>query len=179
MRGVAAGLLAVLLFSLPLERVRAQNTGQSGTGAPAAVRRERPQWVRDLHRGEIIAFGAFPFTVFFARTAYESWKWGYYDNFNWNNRRYAPWPVKPAGAERLSNDEFLAVIGAAAGTAVIIAVVDHILIRVRRSREARTAARRPPGEVQVETSPWPPESQEEQSGAAGDTPPDGAGENAP
>jgi hypothetical protein len=154
-KGVAVFLLAVFLVSLPLEAAFAQTQAQETESAAPAP--EFPQWARDLRRGEIIAFGAFPFTLFFATSIYETWKWGYYDNFSWDQRRYAPWPLKPPGAERLNNDEFLAVMGIAAGTAILIAVIDHIIIRVRRSRAAREAARIPQGEVRVNRSPWPPE----------------------
>jgi hypothetical protein len=149
--------LLALFGTLSAGKIHAQTGGSGGaagttTSVPKPV---FPQWVRDLRRGEIIAFGAFPFTMFLTTVIWDTYKWGHYDDFSWANRRYAPWPVKPAGAERLDNDEFIRVMGIAAGAAIIIAITDHILIRVRRTRAARAAARLPPGDVRIERRPWP------------------------
>jgi hypothetical protein len=93
--------------------------------------------------------------MFFASVVMDTYKWGHYDDFSWENRRYAPWPLKPAGAAQFTNDEFLQVMGIAAGVAVFVAVTDHILLRLRRARAEREAARLAPGEARIERRPWP------------------------
>ena len=92
-----------------------------------------PQWARDLRRGEIIAFGAFPFAYFFANFGYDAFRWS---NNGWDNR-YAPWPLNTAGTVEKSQEEQLTTIGLAAGTAIVIALVDYGIIRSRRRRLER------------------------------------------
>jgi hypothetical protein len=150
-RSIAALLTVVFLLSLPVPGLSAQTT------TAEEVKIEFPQWARDLRRGEIIAFGAFPFTMFFSSVVWDTYKWGYYDDFSMSNTRYAPWPIKPADGEALTNTEFLKVMGIAAGAAVLIAITDHILIRIRRARAARQAASVPRGQFRIERKPWPPE----------------------
>ncbi|MDR1909836.1 MAG: hypothetical protein LBQ35_08000 [Spirochaetaceae bacterium] len=153
MKRTAFFLTLILLSAIPAGPLRAQSAGGSAEAGAAAP--EFPQWLRDLRRGEIIAFGAYPFAMFFTGVVLDTYKWGYYDNFSWDNRRYAPWPLKPAGAAQLSNSEFLQVMGIAAGVAVFVAVTDHILLRLRRARAAREAERLAPGEMRIERRPWP------------------------
>ena len=90
---------------------------------------EFPLWARDLRRGEIIAFGAFPFAYFFSNFGYDSIRWS---NNGWDNR-YAPWPFNSAGTIEKTMQDKAAVIGIAAGLAVFIALVDHGIMRSRRN----------------------------------------------
>jgi hypothetical protein len=89
-----------------------------------------PQWSKDLRRGEIIAFGSFPFVYFFTNFFFDAYRTA---SHGWD-RRYAPWPMKPAGAIGKTQGEEFLTLGAAAGGAVIIAVVDHLIVRYRRGK---------------------------------------------
>jgi hypothetical protein len=92
-----------------------------------------PQWLRDLRRWEIIAFGVFPFAYFFASFGYDTYRFASND---WD-RRFAPWPLNSAGTIEKTQEEHLITIGLAAGTALLIGLVDHGIMRARRNRMAR------------------------------------------
>ena len=74
----------------------------AGLSAQTADRDEggdtRPLWLRDIRRWEIVAFGTFPFTMFFTTIGMDMFRWQIHNGMDWNNRQYAPWPVKSAGA---------------------------------------------------------------------------------
>ncbi len=103
---------------------------------------EFPLWAKDLRRAEIITFGSLPFTLFFSTIAMDTYLWG---THNWDTR-YAPWPIRGAGAVEMSMDQRILTLSIALGTSVLIAVADHIIIRVKRSNEAKKAAALPSGD---------------------------------
>jgi hypothetical protein len=102
---------------------------------------EFPQWARDLRRGNIIAFGIFPFAYLIATFGYDTYRFA---NNNWD-RRYAPWPFNSAGSVSMTQNEMFTVLGATAGTAVLFALVDHTIVRIRRNRLEREIMRIPEG----------------------------------
>ena len=100
-----------------------------------------PQWARDLRRGEIVAFGSFPFTFFFTSFFVDTYRTA---THNWDTR-YAPWPVKSAGAVDMTRNQVMLTIGVAAGSAVLIALADHFIVRYNRNRETQEILGMPPG----------------------------------
>ena len=100
-----------------------------------------PQWAKDIRRGSIIMFGVFPFTMFFSNIAYDTYR---YANHDWDIR-YAPWPIRPAGAIQQTQSEMFKVIGFASIGAVAVAAADHIIERTKRNRIAREARELAPG----------------------------------
>ncbi|MDR2402984.1 MAG: hypothetical protein LBD78_03035 [Spirochaetaceae bacterium] len=134
------------------------------SGAP-----KMPRWVRDLRRGEIIAFGSFPFTFFMATTIMDSYRWIQHDG----DQRYAPWPVKSAGAINMTKDETNIVIAAAAGGSILVSLADFIILRTKRNRAEREAASRPSGDPIIIRRPWP------EAETSPDLPLSPEGENAP
>jgi hypothetical protein len=100
-----------------------------------------PLWAKDLRRGEIIAFGSFPFMYFFANFGYDAYRW----SNNGNDMRYAPWPFNSAGTIEKTNDEKLLTIGIAAGGAVLAALIDYGIMRYKRSRLEREQENLPDG----------------------------------
>jgi hypothetical protein len=100
-----------------------------------------PQWARDLRRGEIIAFGAFPFMYFFSNFGFDIYRMVSHD---WD-RLYAPWPLKPAGAIDQTQEEKIRVLGIAAGGAIVLAFVDYGIQRHKRNRLAREIRSMPDG----------------------------------
>ena len=124
-----------------------------------------PQWTRDLRRAEIIAFGSFPFMYFFTNLSYDTYRFA---THNWD-RRYAPWPMKGAGAVETSQREKLAVIGIAAGGAVLVALIDFTIVKVKRNRAEKEIRNLPPGSPIIIQKPL---YADEDSGSAGnETPP--------
>ena len=100
---------------------------------------EFPQWAKNLRRGEIIAFGAYPLSYFFTNFGYDAFRWS---TNSWDNR-YAPWPFNSAGTVEKSQGEQIAVIGIAAGLSVVIALVDYGIVRARRNRLERQSREYP------------------------------------
>ena len=100
---------------------------------------EFPQWGKDLRRLDIIMFGVFPFSMFFVTTVMDSIRW--YDNsrfsFSEADRRYAPWPLKSAGAAEMTADEHFRTIMIAAGVSVTVALVDLLIVKIRQDKERR------------------------------------------
>jgi hypothetical protein len=133
----------------------------SCAGAPAPsteTTSEFPQWARDLRRGEIIFFGSFPFAFFLSATIMDLYRASQHD---WD-LRYAPWPAKSAGAVAMTRDEYIITISAALGGSLIISLADAIIVKVKRDRAAREAARLSPGEPIIIRRPWPiPEEEAE------------------
>ena len=94
---------------------------------------EFSQGARDLRRGSIIAFGAYPIAYFLTNFGVDTFRWS--DN-SWDTR-YAPWPFNSAGTIEKSDAEKVATIGIAAGVSIVIALVDHGIMRARRNRLER------------------------------------------
>jgi hypothetical protein len=90
-----------------------------------------PLWAKDLRRGEIVAFGSFPFAFFFANFGFDTYRF-FTHNYD---TRYAPWPFTAAAAiEQNQNEKFL-TLGIAAGGAIVIALVDYAIVRYKRNKE--------------------------------------------
>ncbi|GHU64681.1 hypothetical protein FACS189447_02030 [Spirochaetia bacterium] len=100
-----------------------------------------PLWAKDLRRAEIVAFGSFPFTYFFTNFSIDTYRYATHD---WD-RRYAPWPIKASGSFDLSQDEQFRNLGIAAGGAVLVAVVDHLIVRYKRNKAAEQIRNLPAG----------------------------------
>ncbi|MDR1411133.1 MAG: hypothetical protein LBI91_02870 [Spirochaetaceae bacterium] len=122
----------------------------TGTIAPAPKQKpEFPQWALDLRRFDIIMFGSFPFTYWFASTGMDLYR---SSQHNWDTR-YAPWPVKSAGAINMTTDEYKITLAFAIGGSILAALADHIIVRVKRNRAAREAARLAPGDAIITRTP--------------------------
>jgi hypothetical protein len=103
---------------------------------------EFPLWAKDLRRAEIITFGSFPFTLLFTTIAVDTYFWGSHE---WDTQ-YAPFPIRAAGAIEMSVENRIITIGVALGVSVLIAVADHLIIRSKRSAEAKKNEVLPSGE---------------------------------
>jgi hypothetical protein len=122
-------ILIPLVFFIALSSLNAQSAPpQSALPATHFDTSEFPQWARDLRRGEVVAFGSFPFAFFFASMSIDLYRSATHD---WD-RRYAPWPITPAGAIDMTQDEQFLALGLAAGGAVLIALTDYAIVRYKR-----------------------------------------------
>lgn len=132
-----------------------------------------PQWSKDLRRGEIVAFGSFPFAYFFANFGVDVYRSA---SNNWDSR-YAPWPFTGAGAIDKTQDDKFFTIGAAVGGAVLIALVDYGIARYKRNRLERETRNLPDGTPIIIRKPL---SAENSSGEESETGrPDNAAGSAP
>jgi len=125
------GLLLCYVSSFGLQ---AQSTSTASTASTVSTEFDMtgfPLWAKDLRRGEIIAFGSFPFAYFFANFGFDAYRF-FTNSFD---RRYAPWPFASAASiEQTQSQKFL-TLGIAAGGAVVIALVDYAIVRNKRNKE--------------------------------------------
>ncbi|MDR2618574.1 MAG: hypothetical protein LBC62_06860 [Treponema sp.] len=159
-----AVFLAALLFAFcALRAAWAQSSPATIPSASAAFDMTGfPQWAKDLRRGEIVAFGSFPFAFFFTNFAYDMYRSA---SHGWD-RRYAPWPVKAAGSVGLTQREQLATLGVAAGGSVLIAVADHLILRYKRNKREKEIRSLPAGTPIIIRRPLDAEADEGPDGQA-------------
>ncbi|MCL2209260.1 MAG: hypothetical protein FWC19_01290 [Treponema sp.] len=105
-----------------------------------------PDWVKDVRRWDIIAFGTFPFSMFFTAFAVDIFRWGFESGFSFSmeGRRYAPWPFKSAGAVELTSGEFTRNIWIAVGLSAALAFADLLIVKLRQRDEKRRTDSSPP-----------------------------------
>jgi hypothetical protein len=128
-RIIGAGLSVFLICLVP--PAAAQTSGNAVSFDLSGV----PQWASDLRRAEIVAFGSFPFTFFYTSFTMDTIRFA---NHGWNDYRYAPWPFKSAGAIDMTTNEQMLTIGIAVGTSLLIALIDHLIVRSQRNKVQET-----------------------------------------
>jgi hypothetical protein len=133
-----------------------------------------PQWARDLRRAEIVAFGVFPFAMFFSIMGMDLYRSAAH---NWDSRYY-PWPLKPPGAVAMDTDQRLLTLGIASAGSLVFALADHIIVRVKRARAEKQRLDLPEGELIILRKPWPSgeAADDDAGGEAGSGAEDGAAE---
>ena len=158
--------IAVIFSSLLLSPVL-QVTAQSGADTqppPAFDMTDFPQWAKDIRRWEIIAFGAFPFSMFTITFFTDLYRWNDANGMDFNDRRYAPWPLKSAGAVEMTKEEYERTILLAAGLSMTVALADFIIVKVKQRKRQRQLESMPAGVVIIERTPY----QNEDEDAAGE-----------
>ncbi|MDR3170151.1 MAG: hypothetical protein LBU17_00825 [Treponema sp.] len=150
-RLVFALLMLTVLMTTALAQTSSTDTGLVSTQFDTTG---FPQWAKDLRRAEIVAFGSFPFTVFFARFAIDTYRCA----TNGWDIRYAPWPFKPAGAIEMPKEQQLISIAVAAAGSVMIALTDFLIVTYKRHKKARDLKNLPEGSPIIIKTPWPAET---------------------
>ena len=124
-----------LLFAVLFFIIRSSLFAQAATNDPDMISAEfdmkrSPQWLKDLRRAEIVAFGSFPLMYLFtnygidlARMAGNGWQMPFYDD---QNKRFR-------------------TIGIAVGGSVLIALIDYTIVLHKRNRQQREIENLPPG----------------------------------
>jgi hypothetical protein len=154
-------LVAIFIFFSPANaKAQTSSSGFDMTGFP--------QWAKDLRRGEIVAFGTFPFAYLFTNLTVDTIRYASHD---WD-RRYAPWPIKSTGSIDLSQKEEFRNLGIAAGSAVLIAVIDHLIVRHKRNKAEEQIRNLPAGTPIIIRKPL-----DDAGDVIEEAPPPGAGEN--
>jgi hypothetical protein len=125
-----------------------------------------PQWVRDLRRWEIVAFGTIPFAMFTATFGMDMYRWNDANgmDFSDNGRKYAPWPLKSAGAYGMESDEMEKTLIIAAGLCVTVAFADLVINLIKRASARKRAEALPRNATTINRRPLyeEPQIQEEQ-----------------
>lgn len=157
------------IFSLlltPLYQAEAQSTNTTTVTFNSS---DLPQWVKDMRRFDIISFGMFPFSMFFVTTVSDMIRWRDANNFSMTEegRRYAPWPAKSAGAYEMTNDEYKRTILMAAGVSVGVALLDLMIVNIKRNSERRRVESLPSSTFEIERKPYGviPETEDPADGA--------------
>ncbi len=92
--------------------------------------------LKDLRRAEIIAFGSFPFVVFFSTIYYDVYRYFSHDMQD----AYLPWPFKDAStAISVSEDEQKMILFTSIGISVGIAAFDFIFRAIFRNIKEKKA----------------------------------------
>jgi len=154
-------IIAALFFLVPAFQATAQYQYQTQTTGPVLVSTTFdmsgfPQWTKDIRRWEIIAFGTFPFTFLISTFAMDMYRWGVHAgmSFSGEGLRYAPWPLKGAGAYEMSNYERELTFIMAASFSAVLAFVDLIIIKIREHKERRRIERLGPGTSIITRRPY-------------------------
>ncbi|MDR1574421.1 MAG: hypothetical protein LBS37_00310 [Treponema sp.] len=176
MKGTVNCMLLVIMIILmaPVYEASAQTTTTDTTAVDPTVFNTKgfPQWAKDLRRWEIVAFGSFPFTMFATTFAMDTRRWIDENGMDWSEsgRRYAPWPLKTAGAIDMSNKEHETTLIVAASISVALAFTDLIIVQIKRHKERRRAESLPAGSnVIINKTPWPEGSAGGNSGSGGNS----------
>ena len=157
----------VIVFSLLFSSAHQAQAQSLSTTKPTESTFQLPQWTKDLRRWDIIAFGAFPFSMFFVMTVTDILRWKEENNFDFSEegRRYAPWPLKSAGAVEMTNEEYTRTIWLAVGVSAVIASVDLLIIIIKRANERRRIESLPSGSTEINKSPYGIQETDDSTGA--------------
>lgn len=145
---------AILLIFLLTPVLEAQAQGLSTT-EPTQITFNTtglPGWVNDLRRGEIIAFGTFPFSLFAVTFITDMIRWNNANGMDFSSagRRYAPWPLKSAGGADMSGTEFKTSILVAAGLSLTLAFIDFFITSAKRKNDLQRFENTPSGSVTID-----------------------------
>jgi ABC-type Fe3+ transport system permease subunit len=155
-------VLLLCLLLLPAFHVLAQTDDSQAT--PAFDTTGFPQWAKDFRRWDIVAFGSFPFTMLFTTTIMDMYRWNNYNGMSFSDegRRYAPWPLKTAGAVAMTRSEMVRTIQIAAISSVTIAFLDLLIVKAKRRKAQRMAESVPTGTTIITRTPLPEEPSDEE-----------------
>jgi len=166
--------LFFLLLAVPAFLVPAQTSGtNTNTNNNFFDLGDAPQWAKDLRRWEIVAFGTIPFAMFTATFGMDMYRWSRANNmdFSESGRRYAPWPLKSAGAIAMEPREIETTLIIAAGMCVTVAFTDLIITLIKRSNARKRADALPHNATTINRRPLEPQEEEQpevQDDATGD-----------
>ena len=162
-------LIFLLMFFLPVFFINAQT--QNNENSTVFNTSGFPQWAKDLRRWEIVAFGTYPFTMFATIFSKDTYRW-IEQGMDWSDegRRYAPWPLKSACAVDMTNKQYEMTMAIAAGVSVTLALVDLIIVNIKRNRIRHIAENLPAGTTIITRNPWPPEADNEKQYINNDNP---------
>jgi hypothetical protein len=152
-RRKAAAVLLLIIFCASTAYAQSSTAAGIATTTTDPPKIVFPQWVRDLRRAEITAFGSFPFMMFFSILGMDLYRSATHD---WDSRYY-PWPAKGPGAIEMDTDEHLLTLGIAATGALVFSLADHLIFRYKRARAERQRLNLPEGDAIILRRPWPPE----------------------
>jgi len=170
MKTIYFAVIFTFLLTAPVLQAAGQSSSSSSTTATIFDTTGFPQWAKDMRRWDIIAFGSFPFSIFMVTFFSDIFRWNDANGMDFSEagRRYAPWPLKSAGAVEMTKEEYERTLWLAAGLSAAVAVTDLIIVLIKRNRERRRIEAIPSGNVIINKSPYGVPDEEE-SAATDDT----------
>jgi len=159
-------MLAASIFSVPAQTDNAIITTPKTPPVKTA-----PQWAKDIRRWEIVAFGSVPFTMLIATTAMDISRWNKANSMDFSDegRRYAPWPLKSAGAVVMTRKEIETTLLIAGSLSIGVAIADQIIVQIKRHSARKRAEALPVGTAIITRKPLFEEPPEEPESAGTDT----------
>jgi hypothetical protein len=175
-------ILFIFLFLSPVLQVQAQSStsANSTTVSPNVFDTTGfPQWAKDLRRWDIVTFGVYPFALFFTTMVTDLVRWNNANGMSMSeyDRRYAPWPLKSAGAIEMSKAEYERVLLQAAGVAAMIACTDLIIVLIKRNKERKRIESRPRSTAVVDINPYGEQPDDTSADSSDDAPEDAPEKN--
>ena len=152
MKNIFFAVIFTFLLLSPILQAAAQSSSDSTTSSSTSGNfdtKNFPQWAKDLRRWDIIAFGSFPFSMFFVSFITDMYRWDKANGMNMNDLRYAPWPLKSAGAVDWTKEEFERTILISLGVSAMVAFTDLIIVLIKRNKERRRIESRATGTTVV------------------------------
>jgi hypothetical protein len=137
------GALFIIPVCLCFLIIPAAVHGQTSTSAATDLQSTQfdtsdfPLWAKDLRRAEIVAFGSFPFTFFFATFAMDTYRYASHNQ----DIRYAPWPFKPSGAIDMTQNELILTMSIAAVGSVVVSCADYFIVKYKRHKQRQEMER--------------------------------------
>jgi len=155
-------LFLISLFLAPAFNAEAQSLSSNNPTTSTFDTTGFPQWAKDLRRFDIVAFGSYPLSMFFVTFTMDMIRWNDENGMDMSDfgRRYAPWPLKSAGAYEMTNEEYKEVFLLAAGVSVAIALADLIIVYIKRGNERRRLESLPAGSYEIERFPYGEQDEE-------------------
>jgi hypothetical protein len=147
-------VLIIFLFLSPVLRAEAQSNTDTTVPPNVFDTTGFPQWAKDLRRWDIVTFGVYPFALFFTTAAADLIRWNKANGMSMSDRRYAPWPLKSAGAIEMTKDEYGRVLLQAAGVAAMIACTDLVIVLIKRNKERKRIESRPRSAAVIDINPY-------------------------
>jgi hypothetical protein len=146
--------MLLLLLILPILNIPAQ-TSQNNAVPSILESKDVPQWVKDLRRWEIVAFGSIPFTMLTSTFAMDMYRWSNANGMDFSDegRRYAPWPLKSAGAVLMEDKEQEKVFIIAVSLSIAIALADQLIVQIKRHKARKRAEAIPVGSTIIIRKP--------------------------
>jgi hypothetical protein len=174
--------LFFLLLAMPVFLVPAQTSSTTGTNSTTSSYfdlSDSPQWVKDLRRWEIVAFGTIPFAMFTATFWMDMYRWNKANGIDFSDagRRYAPWPMKSTGAIAMEPGEIERTLIIAASLCITVAFADLIITQIKRAKERKRVEALPHNTTTINRRPLQEDTLMTQE-AAQETPPPETKDNA-
>jgi hypothetical protein len=165
MKKKSIAVILIFLLLTPVYKAAAQSSSSASQPSTPSNSNSSssnlPQWVKDMRRWDIITFGSFPFSMFTVAFITDLVRWQDANGMDFSDagRRYAPWPLKSAGAVEMTTEEYQRTLILAASLSAAVAFTDLIIVLIKRNKERRRIESRPTGSATVNIIPYDPSAE--------------------